>query len=126
MADTAPQAGDPIAALEPFEDAPMADAVVVPADEPEPRAAAQRLPDPQEIEPMVAQAASAALDEIGPGLKEQLHDTLEKIAWESFSDVTDKIVEQAVERVEKIAWEVIPQLAETLVREEIRKLKGEE
>ena len=51
----------------------------------------------------------------------QLHDTLEKIAWESFSSVTEQIVRQAVERIEAIAWEVIPQMAETLIREEIRR-----
>lgn len=67
----------------------------------------------------------AALSAIAPRLREQIHDTLEKIAWESFSDVTEKIVRQALERVESIAWEVIPQLAETLVREEIRRMKGE-
>jgi CheY-like chemotaxis protein len=70
-------------------------------------------------------AAEAALSAIAPALREQLHDTLEKIAWESFSDVTEKIVRQAVEKLEAIAWEVIPQLAETLVREEIRRMKGE-
>ncbi len=70
-------------------------------------------------------ATSPLLAEIVPQVRKQLHDTLEKIAWESFSDVTEKIVRQAVEKVEAIAWEVIPQLAESLVREEIRKMKGE-
>ncbi|MDH3213548.1 MAG: hypothetical protein OEM05_13780, partial [Myxococcales bacterium] len=72
-----------------------------------------------------ATSAEAALSEISPRLRQQLHDTLENIAWESFSDVTEKIVRQAVEKVEAIAWEVIPHLAETLVREEIRRMKGE-
>jgi CheY-like chemotaxis protein len=66
------------------------------------------------------------LEEIAPKLRAQLHDTLEKIAWESFSDLTETIVRQAVDRVEKVAWEVIPQLAETLVREEIRRMKGDD
>jgi CheY-like chemotaxis protein len=70
-------------------------------------------------------AAEGALSAIAPALREQLHDTLEKIAWESFSDVTEKIVQQAVEKVEAIAWEVIPQLAERLILEEIRRMKGE-
>ena len=80
----------------------------------------------------VADAAAAAtpspdavLAAIAPTLKEELHDTLEKIAWESFGDVTEKIIAATVDRVEKIAWEVIPQLAETLIKEEIRRLKGE-
>ena len=73
-----------------------------------------------------AAVAGVALAEIQPRLREQLHDTLEKIAWESFGDVTEQIVRQALERVERIAWEVIPQMAETMIREEIKKLKGEE
>ena len=64
------------------------------------------------------------LEALAPQLRAQLHDTLEKIAWESFSTVTEQIVRQALERVEAIAWEVIPQMAETLVREEIRRMKG--
>jgi CheY-like chemotaxis protein len=70
-------------------------------------------------------SATSVLDAIAPQLRAQIHDTLEKIAWESFSAVTEQIVRQALERVEAIAWEVIPQMAETLVREEIRRLKGE-
>jgi hypothetical protein len=73
-----------------------------------------------------AALAGVALAEITPRLREQLHDTLEKVAWESFGDVAEQIVRQALERVEQIAWEVIPQMAETLVREEIRRMKGEE
>jgi hypothetical protein len=69
--------------------------------------------------------AAAVLEQITPRLREQLHDTLEKIAWESFGDVTEQIVRAALERVEQIAWEVIPQMAETLIREEIRRMKGE-
>ena len=59
-------------------------------------------------------------------MQDRIHDTLEKIAWEAFSDLSDTIVRQVLDRVEKIAWEVIPQMAETLVQEEIRKMKGEE
>jgi hypothetical protein len=69
--------------------------------------------------------AAAVLEQITPRLREQLHDTLEKIAWESFGDVTEQIVRAALERVEQIAWEVIPQMAETMIREEIRRMKGE-
>ena len=133
LADTEPVAAEPMA-LEPLYDGPITDveAVSVPEAEPMPEARFEpelRVPvetEPAEPTSAPSGVAAATLDEIAPILKEQLHDTLEKIAWESFSDVTEKIVQQAVERVEKIAWEVIPQLAETLVREEIRKMKGEE
>jgi CheY-like chemotaxis protein len=67
----------------------------------------------------------ATLADIAPRLREQLHDTLEKIAWESFSDVAERVVRMAVERVERVAWEVIPHMAETLIREEIRRMKGD-
>jgi hypothetical protein len=69
--------------------------------------------------------SDAALAAMAPRLREELHATLEKIAWESFGDVTDKLVRMAVDRIEKIAWEVIPTLAETLVREEIQRMKGD-
>ena len=55
-----------------------------------------------------------------------MHETLEKMAWEAFGDLSERIVREAVQRVEQVAWDVIPRLAETLIREEIRKLKGEE
>jgi len=73
-----------------------------------------------------ADVSRAAADAVLPKLREQLHDTLEKVAWESFGNITEEIVRQAVERVEAVAWEVIPRIAETLVQEEIRKMKGEE
>jgi len=74
----------------------------------------------------VAALARNALEAVGPRIRSQLHETLEKVAWESLSDVTDQIVRHAVERIEAIAWEVIPQMAETLIREEIRRMKGED
>ncbi len=70
-------------------------------------------------------AAPPPAVDLSPVLRERLHDTLEKIAWEAFADVSDTIVRQALERIERIAWEVIPQMAEQLVREEIRRMKGE-
>jgi CheY-like chemotaxis protein len=72
-----------------------------------------------------AAATDSVLAEITPQLREEIHDTLEKIAWESFGSITEKVVAEIVDRVEKVAWEVIPQLTETLVKEEIRRLKGE-
>jgi hypothetical protein len=72
-----------------------------------------------------AEPADALMAAIEPELRQQLHDTLEKIAWESFGDLTEAIVRQSVERVESIAWEVIPRMAETLIQEEIRRMKAE-
>ncbi len=72
-----------------------------------------------------AARAQAVLEQIEPQLRLQLHDTLEKIAWEAFADLTDSIVRLSVAKVEQIAWEVVPQLIETLVRDEIHKMKGE-
>ncbi len=63
--------------------------------------------------------------DLSPFMEQRIQETLEKVAWEAFSDLSETIVKQVISRVEKIAWEVIPQLAETLVREEIRKMKGE-
>jgi CheY-like chemotaxis protein len=71
-----------------------------------------------------ATAAPSAPPALGPERRE-LHDALEKLAWEAFGPVAENLVREAVERIERIAWEVIPQLAEALVKEEIRKLKGE-
>ena len=75
--------------------------------------------------PAPSLGASEARD-LAPALHGQLHDTLEKIAWEAFGDVAERLVKDALVRVEQIAWEVIPQLAEALIQEEIRKLKNEE
>ncbi len=72
-----------------------------------------------------ARSGSGLAVDLTPVLRERLHDTLEKIAWEAFADLSDTIVRQALERIETIAWEVIPQMAEQLVREEIRRMKGE-
>jgi CheY-like chemotaxis protein len=69
--------------------------------------------------------AGMALAEITPRLREELHDTLEKIAWESFGALTEQLVRQVLERAERVAWEVIPEMAETLIREEIRRMKGD-
>jgi CheY-like chemotaxis protein len=76
-----------------------------------------------EVPTGVAPTAGA---EISSALQEQMHEALEKIAWEAFGDLSERIVREAVERIEQVAWDVMPRLAETLIREEIRKLKGEE
>jgi CheY-like chemotaxis protein len=83
-------------------------------------------PAPAEPEPARSSApapgAAAAVSSLG---QRELHDALEKLAWEAFGPVAETLVRDAVERIERIAWEVIPQMAEALIREEIRKLKGE-
>jgi len=60
-----------------------------------------------------------------PGLaRADLHDMIEKIAWDAFAPITEKIVREAIARLEQVAWEVVPKLAEAVIQEEIRKLKG--
>ena len=58
-------------------------------------------------------------------LRQRLHESLEKIAWEAFGDLSEQVTRRILERVEAIAWEVIPQMAEALIREEIRHMKGD-
>ncbi len=70
-------------------------------------------------------ASGAPSPDITPMMRDRIQDTLEKVAWEAFSDLSDTMVRQLVERVEKIAWEVIPQMAETLIQDEIRRMKDE-
>jgi CheY-like chemotaxis protein len=74
-------------------------------------------------EPAPSGAAAAAIADLGPAMRERIHETLEKIAWEAFSDLSEQIVRQVLEKVEAVAWEVIPQMAEAAVREEIRRMK---
>ena len=54
----------------------------------------------------------------------ELRDTIEKIAWDAFGPITEKVVREAIARIEQVVWEVVPKLAETLIQEEIRRLKG--
>ena len=58
-------------------------------------------------------------------MRDRIHETLEKVAWEAFADLSDIIVRQVIKKVEEIAWEVVPQMAESLIQEEIRRLKDE-
>jgi hypothetical protein len=59
-------------------------------------------------------------------MRQEIHQHLEKVAWEAFGDLSERIVRETVARIEAVAWEVIPQMAETLIREEIRKLQDDE
>jgi CheY-like chemotaxis protein len=126
-AQGAPKLSEPTPMSEPAlpEPMPMPEPEM-PEPMPEP-ALAKPIPGPVMPEHEPAESVSLADDalaQIAPALQEQIHETLEKIAWEAFGKVTERIVEQSVERIEEIAWEVVPKLAETLISEEIRKLKG--
>lgn len=107
---------------------PAAEAVEDDGDDlfgsPEPvvAAAAVRAPEPRPEPRPVPAARSLDASEALPN-RDELRNLLEKMAWEAFGDVTDRIVRETVQKVEQIAWEVIPKMAETLIREEIRKLK---
>ncbi|HEY8122703.1 MAG TPA: response regulator [Myxococcota bacterium] len=70
-----------------------------------------------------AAPAPTQLPSAGVPSRDELRNLLEKMAWEAFGDVTDRIVRETVQRIEQVAWEVIPKMAETMIREEIRKLK---
>lgn len=69
--------------------------------------------------------AISGSDLLTPEFQQKMHETLEKMAWEAFSDVSEKLVKDALQRIEAVAWEVIPQMAEALIKEEISKLKSE-
>ncbi len=121
---------DPV--YEGFSTPPQVEPIAVAVDEDAPADLAAELyaePVPAEVAETPAASAAKPVDglmaAIGPELRRQLHDTLEKIAWDSFGDLTEAIVRQSVERVESIAWEVIPRMAETLIQEEIRRMKSE-
>jgi hypothetical protein len=121
LGDSAPMI-DPAAAVraEPSYEAtpdPMFDSPPELASEPSPLPVV--MPPAQERE-------SGAGPDISPVMRQRIHETLERVAWEAFADLSETMVKQVLERVESIAWEVIPQMAEALVKEEIRRMKGED
>lgn len=91
---------------------------------PPPPAAAAPPPVPQPIALRTDTPAgsTAHMD----ALRGELREYLEKVAWEAFGDLSERIVRETVARIEAVAWEVIPQMAETLIRDEIRKLQSED
>ena len=72
-----------------------------------------------------ASGAGQPRPDVSPIMRDRIHETLEKVAWEAFADVSDSIVRQVMQRVESIVWEVVPQMAEALIQEEIRRMKGD-
>ena len=128
-----PFADDPELAVAPADPEPMR---VAPQPEPawpedddpfapEPTAASLVGDEPAiELAPATAlRPASGSASADALPTRDELRNMLEKMAWEAFGDVTDRIVRETVQRVEQIAWEVIPKMAETLIHEEIRRLK---
>ena len=79
--------------------------------------------DDPPVEDVSAAVVDRVVEQVAPALRAELHETLERIAWESFGQISEQLVAQAIERIETIAWEVVPKLAEALVQEEIRRLK---
>ncbi len=78
--------------------------------------------DPERAAPVHAPGAPTPPGE----LRQRMHESIEKVAWEAFGDLSERIVREVVERVEAVAWEVIPQVAESLIREEIQRLQNED
>jgi hypothetical protein len=62
---------------------------------------------------------------LGPALRAQLHDTIERAAWETFGPLSEEIVKQVVQRFEAIAWEVVPQMAEKMISDMLARVSGE-
>jgi hypothetical protein len=83
-------------------------------------------PEPSSLSHGLETGDSVRSDAVTAAIRDRLHETLEKVAWEAFSELSEQVVRQVLERVETIAWEVIPQMTETMIREEIRRLKGED
>ncbi len=127
-------------AFDPFEDEPMMageplsagddDLATEPPFAPEPVLAAdvdaEPWDDTSSFEAPIAMAAAAEPRSAAPAIaRAELHDTIEKIAWDAFGPITEKVVREAIARIEQVVWEVVPKLAETLIQEEIRRLKGD-
>ena len=123
--DADPLEASPIEAGEPLREGEELDADLPFAPEPELATPALSEPEPWEEARFEAPAAEAPMPFGTPGLAHaELRDMIEKIAWDAFAPVTEKIVREAIARIEQVVWEVVPKLAETLIQEEIRKLKG--
>jgi CheY-like chemotaxis protein len=58
-------------------------------------------------------------------LRMQLHDTIERAAWEAFGPLSEEIVKQVVQRFEAIAWEIVPQMAEKMISEMLARVSDD-
>lgn len=114
---------EPLAAMEPVHSmeaeplAPPALADLVPPPVPD-------LAPPPPSPPLAVRVSGPT--GLSEAAQKQLQETLEKVVWEAFGDLSERIVRDVIERVEAVAWEVIPQMAETLIREEIRRLQEDD
>ncbi len=95
------------------------------AAEPTPETPHQALAPDLAGDPGVQATAGGVPAGLSAVMRDRIHETLEKVAWEAFADLSETIVQQVLQRVEQVAWETIPQMAEVLVQEEIRRMKGE-
>ncbi len=122
----APTPAEPVALPTTLDAVPAAPTEPVPPrlpdPDPSPRAPAPASPESVSV-PVAGAVRPTVLSE---PIQKHLQETLEKIVWEAFGDVTERIVRDVIERVEAVAWEVIPQMTETLIREEIRRLQDSE
>ena len=73
-----------------------------------------------------ADAPRSIPGDIPPAVRDRIHETLEKVAWDAFADLSDTIVRKVIQRVETVVWDIVPQMAETLIQEEIRRMKSED
>lgn len=121
-AEPAEPAARDTAAFDPSDDSDPMDDLFATAEEDAPVAAPAPPPVPVAARTEITSGSSAHLD----ALRGELREHLEKVAWEAFGDLSERIVRETVARVEAVAWEVIPQMAEALIQEEIRKLQSEE
>lgn len=110
------------AAFDASDDSDPMDDLFATAEEDAPVATPAPPPVPVAVRTESAAGSSAHLD----ALRGELREHLEKVAWEAFGDLSERIVRETVARVEAVAWEVIPQMAEALIQEEIRKLQSED
>jgi hypothetical protein len=123
---------------DPFDDAPVMEGEPLSVGEeldpepvfaPEPAVAVELDADPWDDAPSFAPEPATAAAELdtpsgSPAMaRAELHDMIEKIAWDAFGPITEKVVREAIARIEQVVWEVVPKLAETLIQEEIRRLK---
>ena len=101
------------------------------------RPASTPAPEPTTASPLADRDASAPPSEaflsqqhkssaLSKEVQTQIHEKVEKVAWEAFGNLSEQVVQEVVARIEAIAWEVIPQLTEQLVRDEIKLLRESE
>jgi CheY-like chemotaxis protein len=95
------------------------------ADVSPPGAAATLVVEPHPVAALERET-TAERHEWQPELQRRIQESLEKIVWDAFGDLSERVVKEVLERVEAVAWEVVPQMADVLIREEIRRLKEEE